>query len=406
MTLQDSISELKILERKCRYFYGKNRIDSLIHVSEKLQKRALAYNDVYTLTMASVYLAESYSMNQYYDRAIDELEKSYENIGNSHSSKTRIFYAKANLLNSFANVYSDMGEPEKAVSKLQQVIESCKELKDKKEINRFQYLNYSNMASLYINYNKDSAQFYALRSIDINPYSENDISMMTNYSVLGKVHKIKKNYDEALRYFRKAIKISKLNGTDMNTDNVLNDMIDIFKFKKLKDSVIYYENTIKQLEINSLKSKYNSLKEVINKDKQESIKSQNNNKWLYLTSIILIIAVGIVVMIFRNKKNVSTVVPASSLSSLIKLVEEKDASFMLTFVKVFPDFTQNLLKQNPSLSQSEIEFCALLKMNLSTKEIARLTFIEPRTVQNKKNRIRKRLEIPSNSNIYHYFDKI
>lgn len=39
--LKDSISEMKLLDRKCRYFYSKNMMDSLIITSENLQKNLI-----------------------------------------------------------------------------------------------------------------------------------------------------------------------------------------------------------------------------------------------------------------------------------------------------------------------------------------------------------------------------
>ncbi|MFC3157400.1 helix-turn-helix transcriptional regulator [Chryseobacterium arachidis] len=53
-----------------------------------------------------------------------------------------------------------------------------------------------------------------------------------------------------------------------------------------------------------------------------------------------------------------------------------------------------------------MEFCALLKLKLTTKEIAKYTFIETRTVQNKKYRLRKKLEIPQSVDIYNWIDGI
>jgi DNA-binding CsgD family transcriptional regulator len=79
---------------------------------------------------------------------------------------------------------------------------------------------------------------------------------------------------------------------------------------------------------------------------------------------------------------------------------------LFAFEQAHPEFSLRLLEINPQLSKPEIEFCALLKLNLSTKEIARLKFIETRTVQNKKYRIRKRLNIPGSNDIYNWFGAI
>ena len=88
------------------------------------------------------------------------------------------------------------------------------------------------------------------------------------------------------------------------------------------------------------------------------------------------------------------------------MIKKDDSSFIYTFEKIYPDFSKKLLAVCPQLVQTEVEFCALLKMKLSTKQIAQLTFIETRTVQNKKHRIRKKLNLPADVDIYHWFDTI
>src|SRR5690606_10747854 len=77
-------------------------------------------------------------------------------------------------------------------------------------------------------------------------------------------------------------------------------------------------------------------------------------------------------------------------NEIIDLAKKEDASFMTSFNKVFPDFTHRLLETNPALVKGEVEFCALLKLNLTTKQIAQFRTLQPRTVQNKKYQIRKK----------------
>lgn len=55
------------------------------------------------------------------------------------------------------------------------------------------------------------------------------------------------------------------------------------------------------------------------------------------------------------------------------------------------DFFERLSKQFDTLSQSDLRLCALLKMNLRTKEIANLTFRNPESVKVARSRLRKKL---------------
>ena len=61
-------------------------------------------------------------------------------------------------------------------------------------------------------------------------------------------------------------------------------------------------------------------------------------------------------------------------------------------------FFEKLSKQYTNLSQGDLRLCALLKMNLRTKEIANLTFRNPESVKVARSRLRKKLGL-THSNI-------
>lgn len=167
--LKDPISEMKLLDRKCRYFYSKNMMDSLIITSEDLQKKSFQYKDIYFEAMSNIYIAEIYSINKFPDKAIAYLNSAYQILQKGDANSKKIFYAKANVLSSFANIYLDKDQPKEAAKKIYEQIESGKQLKDKYERDSFQYLNYANLANIYSQINADSAYHYAKRSILIKP---------------------------------------------------------------------------------------------------------------------------------------------------------------------------------------------------------------------------------------------
>ncbi|WP_343659114.1 hypothetical protein [Chryseobacterium sp.] len=202
--LKDTLSELKILDRKCRYFYSKNILDSLIISSEKLQKKSAEYHYAYYEAMSNVYMAETYSMNKFYDKAIKYLSSAYNLLQKENPKSEKIFYAKANVLNSFANIYLDKKQPENAAKKIIEEIQSGNEIADPEERNRFQYLNYSNLADIYTQLNVDSAYHYAKKSIQLKAKnSPDDQSMITNYSVIGHYFTTKKNMKKPFPIFKR-----------------------------------------------------------------------------------------------------------------------------------------------------------------------------------------------------------
>jgi DNA-binding response OmpR family regulator/DNA-binding CsgD family transcriptional regulator len=76
------------------------------------------------------------------------------------------------------------------------------------------------------------------------------------------------------------------------------------------------------------------------------------------------------------------------------------------FISIHPDFYRKLSIMHPELGASELKICALLKLNLSTKEIADITYRTPKTVKTTRARIRKKLELKSDSGLATYLIQI
>ncbi|WP_312766920.1 hypothetical protein [Epilithonimonas sp.] len=80
----------------------------------------------------------------------------------------------------------------------------------------------------------------------------------------------------------------------------------------------------------------------------------------------------------------------------------KNSLFITYFKSQFPDFFDKILAASPNLISTELEVCALLKLNLSTKEIATATNSTIRAIENKKYRIRRKFNLPSENDINLY----
>ena len=88
-----------------------------------------------------------------------------------------------------------------------------------------------------------------------------------------------------------------------------------------------------------------------------------------------------------------------SLRSLSRTLEteiegkESWEQFALYFDKVNKNFTTELLKKHPNLTQNDLRICALTHLNLSTKEVAALLNISTKGVEKSRYRLKKRLEL-------------
>jgi tetratricopeptide (TPR) repeat protein len=67
--------------------------------------------------------------------------------------------------------------------------------------------------------------------------------------------------------------------------------------------------------------------------------------------------------------------------------------FKIHFESIHKSFFENLRKMNGSLTQNDMQMCAYIKLNLSTKEISRLMNITPESVNTHRYRLRKKLRL-------------
>lgn len=83
-------------------------------------------------------------------------------------------------------------------------------------------------------------------------------------------------------------------------------------------------------------------------------------------------------------------------------VEKDWDHFAQHFDKVHSDFTISLKAKHPSLTPNDVKLCAHLRMNLTTKEIAQLMNISVRGVEISRYRLRKKLQLPTEVNLFDY----
>jgi DNA-binding CsgD family transcriptional regulator len=74
-------------------------------------------------------------------------------------------------------------------------------------------------------------------------------------------------------------------------------------------------------------------------------------------------------------------------------------NFKLHFEEVHNDFFQKLLKDYPDLNSSDLKLCALMKLNMDTKEIATVIDISPESIKVARHRLRKKLNMATEQNL-------
>jgi DNA-binding CsgD family transcriptional regulator len=91
--------------------------------------------------------------------------------------------------------------------------------------------------------------------------------------------------------------------------------------------------------------------------------------------------------------------------SLLNDAERADADweqFSVHFDHVHSNFLSKLKERVPTLSANDLKLCAYLKMNLSSKEMAQLMSVTIRAVEVSRYRLRKKLDVSSDTNLFNY----
>ncbi len=94
-----------------------------------------------------------------------------------------------------------------------------------------------------------------------------------------------------------------------------------------------------------------------------------------------------------------------SIRRLMRLIEEHNTSdhdwevFEDSFNSVHEHFIRRLKSEFPDLTPGDLRLAAYLRMNLSSKEIAQLLSISIRGVENKRYRLRKKMNLPDTVNL-------
>ena len=74
-------------------------------------------------------------------------------------------------------------------------------------------------------------------------------------------------------------------------------------------------------------------------------------------------------------------------------------NFIQYFEQVHKDFSANIKRKYPEITSNELRLLALLKMNLSSKEIANILNISPEGIKKARYRLRKKLNITTEESL-------
>ncbi|MDV2447628.1 hypothetical protein CMU93_08970 [Elizabethkingia anophelis] len=272
----------------------------------------------------------------------------------------------------------------------------------------------------------DKVNEYIKQGDHINKNEKSQWQIVRN-AYLGTVAKKKKNYQEAITYYQIALKTSKEYKFLSTTPHLYAALAECYHIIKNYEQESLYLYKYKRFNDSLVIAEKNLVSDVLSKEK---IKNESTNmpffsssKVYYIFGVALLLSVAgyyIVkrktsakrspeitdemddeqINIYEQIPNLPSDIDHEKLSQAIKMAQKDDPAFYFKFMEVFPNFHQNLLKVSRKLSQSDLEFCAMMKLNFDTKGIAAIKRISAGAVESKKHRIRKKLGLETDDNIY------
>ena len=108
------------------------------------------------------------------------------------------------------------------------------------------------------------------------------------------------------------------------------------------------------------------------------------------------------------KKEIKKISNPAEVKSLLKFIEKNQNEnedwevFESVFNRAEQDFLNNLKAKHPNLTTNDLRLCTYLKLNLSSKEIAPLLNISVRSMEIKRYRLRKKLDLDHNESLSSY----
>lgn len=403
-------AELTAIMTQCRYYRNYLDFENMMISVNLLEQKAKKYNFPVYEASAKIYQSEIYFHNSQIQKGNAAIESALKILENSPDDSLTII-SRSNVYVTLSNYASDFDSKLKYMKKS---IEENKKFPSKIYNETKRYSDYTSLAIVYLDHKFDSAKYYAnlsLKDIYKNEPQSNFINIdyiFLNHLVLTKVAIAEGKYEEAIQLAQKAEKIKGYKNL-FNIQTMYDDVI--LSYQKLNDekNATIYKAKKDSVEILITQNKNQYLLRAL-KENEKPLFDKTSAALISISVIFLGIILYLILRRILKKKKVIFIetevnVSQNDYSNLIENLKTKDKAFMANFVEAFPDFSQKLLTINPKLVQSEIEFCALLKLKIHTKDIAIYKNIEVKTVRNKKYLIRKKLDIPDGVDIYQWFEE-
>lgn len=181
-------------------------------------------------------------------------------------------------------------------------------------------------------------------------------------------------------------------------------------------AAIVLEKRRKEFEVERAKQDLKMMEQqhIIDRQQQQLLEAELSNKGKEIASLALDVfnkdrAIESLREIVGKRKSGGKS-PQAEIDSLMKQIDTTNLQnkefwdlYQANFDLIHENFFRNLRSRYPQLTSSDLKFCAFLRLNLSTKDIANLTHLTVRGVEAARYRLRRKLALPEGASLVDFF---
>ncbi len=297
------------------------------------------------------------------------------------------------------------------------------------------------LAKLYQGKNEmDKSKFHYNQSLKISSLHNSHMNYrIINHKELSKLYYDSKDYKKAFFHIKEALGLeNKIFGINSKNNEYLFEIKDQYRLQKQQQELTIKERRLSELGskqkisflssillfailifliatsfivFKNLKQKHKTEKRILKQKQQLKLKENKKaielkNKELAKSALQLIekdeFIVGLKNALSQNKESLNP----NSINKIIKSIQSGVGSnwkeFEARFIDINQNFYKNIKKDFPSLTQTDLKICALIKLNFSSKDMASLLGISVESIHTSRYRLRKKLSLERNDNLVEF----
>jgi len=339
-----------------------------------------------------------------------------------------------------ASILAQEGKHREALEILEEVVAQYK-----KDNPAYLVLVYTTVGDIYRHFEDyETSENYYLMALEKSEFYRSHIDFTPIvHQKLSEIYLLKNNYHQAFASIKTAKELDATFFDSRSKNNLpLLEIQDAFRVEKEKQEELIRRQRLEQLEqedkiwflqrtilivalacivivggiyFKHERSKHLSEKRLMKKKQELEIQKAKEvleikNKELTASALQAIEKDELLANLKAELAKIKDTPDAGEIRKLVKSIDLNNSKnweeFEIRFMAVNEGFYQRLAEKYPCLSQNDHKICALIKLNFSSKDMAKLLGISIESVHTNRYRIRKKLELERSTNLEDFIARI